>query len=41
MIRAIASFRDITVEVLDGIEEKLQFRLPPALNRLTPAEAAA
>jgi 4-hydroxy-3-methylbut-2-enyl diphosphate reductase len=41
VIQAIAGFRDITVETLDGIEEKLQFRLPPALNRLTPAPAAA
>jgi 4-hydroxy-3-methylbut-2-enyl diphosphate reductase len=41
VIKAIAGFRDITVETLDGIEEKLQFRLPPALNRLTPANAAA
>lgn len=41
VIAAIASFRTISVEALDGIEEKLQFRLPPALNRLKPAEQVA
>ena len=41
VVRALAALRPITVETLDGIEEKLQFRLPPALNRLTPAEAVA
>lgn len=34
VIAAISSHHDVTVEALDGIEEKIQFRLPPALNRL-------
>ncbi|UAK23609.1 4-hydroxy-3-methylbut-2-enyl diphosphate reductase [Sphingomonas nostoxanthinifaciens] len=41
VIAAIAALRPITVETLDGIEEKLQFRLPPALNRLAPRTEAA
>jgi 4-hydroxy-3-methylbut-2-enyl diphosphate reductase len=39
VIAAIARHHDLTVETLDGIEEKIQFRLPPALNRL-PVRAA-
>jgi len=40
VIAAIQALRPVTVETLDGIEEKLQFRLPPALNRLAPRAAA-
>jgi 4-hydroxy-3-methylbut-2-enyl diphosphate reductase len=39
VIAAISKHYDLTVETLDGIEEKIQFRLPPALNRL-PVRAA-
>ena len=41
VIDAIARLRPVTVETLDGIEEKLQFRLPPALNRLPQREMRA
>ena len=41
VIAAIAAVRPVTVETLDGMEEKLQFRLPPALNRLAPRKQAA
>ncbi|WP_404710785.1 4-hydroxy-3-methylbut-2-enyl diphosphate reductase [Sphingomonas sp. MMS24-J13] len=41
VIDAIRAIHDVTVETLDGIEEKLQFRLPPALNRLPPRNQAA
>jgi 4-hydroxy-3-methylbut-2-enyl diphosphate reductase len=41
VIDAIRNIHDVTVETLDGIEEKLQFRLPPALNRLPPRNQAA
>jgi len=34
VISAIGVHHDVTVETLDGIEEKIEFRLPPALNRL-------
>jgi 4-hydroxy-3-methylbut-2-enyl diphosphate reductase len=34
VISAIGTYHDVTVETLDGIEEKIEFRLPPALNRL-------
>jgi 4-hydroxy-3-methylbut-2-enyl diphosphate reductase len=39
VITAISAYHDVTVETLDGIEEKVEFRLPPALNRL-PVRAA-
>jgi 4-hydroxy-3-methylbut-2-enyl diphosphate reductase len=35
VIAAIERFTPVTVETLDGIEEKVEFRLPPALKRLT------
>ena len=41
VVQAIAALRPIVVETLDGIEEKLQFRLPPALTRMMRAAAAA
>jgi 4-hydroxy-3-methylbut-2-enyl diphosphate reductase len=41
VIDAIAALRPVTVATLDGIEEKLQFRLPPALNRLPHRNQAA
>ncbi|USI71670.1 4-hydroxy-3-methylbut-2-enyl diphosphate reductase [Sphingomonas morindae] len=41
VIQAIAAISPVTVSPLDGIEETLQFRLPPALDRLTPRPAAA
>jgi len=40
VIDALRKFAPVTVEQLDGIEEKMEFRLPPALNRLTRAHAA-
>ncbi|MBV9841983.1 MAG: 4-hydroxy-3-methylbut-2-enyl diphosphate reductase [Sphingomonadaceae bacterium] len=40
VIRAIRQFVDVTVETLDGIEETMEFRLPPALKRLSPRPAA-
>jgi 4-hydroxy-3-methylbut-2-enyl diphosphate reductase len=40
VIDAIAAHVPVTVETLDGIEEKVEFRLPPALNRLQPSAAA-
>jgi len=39
VITAIGTHYPVTVETLDGIEEKIEFRLPPALNRL-PVRAA-
>jgi 4-hydroxy-3-methylbut-2-enyl diphosphate reductase len=39
VITAIGTQHPVTVETLDGIEEKIEFRLPPALNRL-PVRAA-
>jgi 4-hydroxy-3-methylbut-2-enyl diphosphate reductase len=39
VITAIGTHQPVTVETLDGIEEKIEFRLPPALNRL-PVRAA-
>jgi 4-hydroxy-3-methylbut-2-enyl diphosphate reductase len=39
VIAAIGTHYPVTVETLDGIEEKIEFRLPPALNRL-PVRAA-
>jgi 4-hydroxy-3-methylbut-2-enyl diphosphate reductase len=41
VIAAIAKLRPITVQTFDGIEEKLQFRLPPELNRLPQRNQAA
>jgi 4-hydroxy-3-methylbut-2-enyl diphosphate reductase len=41
VITAIAALHPVTVETLDGIEETLQFRLPPALDRLPPRNRAA
>jgi 4-hydroxy-3-methylbut-2-en-1-yl diphosphate reductase len=38
VIAAIAALRPVTVETLDGVEEKVEFRLPIALERL-PARA--
>ena len=35
VIAAIKRYRDATVETLDGIEETIEFRLPPELRRLT------
>ncbi len=34
VISAIAAHMPVTVETLDGVEEKVEFRLPPALDRL-------
>jgi 4-hydroxy-3-methylbut-2-enyl diphosphate reductase len=39
VIAAIQTLVPATVETLDGLEENVQFRLPPALNRLTPRAA--
>ncbi|HWL47623.1 MAG TPA: 4-hydroxy-3-methylbut-2-enyl diphosphate reductase [Sphingomonadaceae bacterium] len=36
VIDALHRFGPVAVEQLDGIEEKIEFRLPPALKRLTP-----
>ena len=41
VIDAVAALVPVEVETLDGIEEKLQFRLPPALNRLATRDQAA
>jgi 4-hydroxy-3-methylbut-2-enyl diphosphate reductase len=41
VIAAIATHADVVVEPLAGIEETLQFRLPPSLDRLPPRDAAA
>ncbi len=41
VIAAIAALHPVTVETLDGIEETLQFRLPPALDRLPSRNRAA
>jgi 4-hydroxy-3-methylbut-2-en-1-yl diphosphate reductase len=41
VIDAIAKLGPVSVETLDGIEEKMEFRLPPALNRLAPRDVAA
>ncbi len=41
VIEALRNFASVTVETLDGIEEKVEFRLPPALNRLARDRAAA
>ncbi|RYZ61875.1 MAG: 4-hydroxy-3-methylbut-2-enyl diphosphate reductase, partial [Proteobacteria bacterium] len=38
VISAIAAITPVTVETLDGVEEKVEFRLPIALDRL-PARA--
>jgi 4-hydroxy-3-methylbut-2-en-1-yl diphosphate reductase len=40
VITAVAAHVPVTVESLDGIEEKIEFRLPPALNRLPIGTAA-
>jgi 4-hydroxy-3-methylbut-2-enyl diphosphate reductase len=39
VIAAIATQGPVSVETLDGLEENVQFRLPPALNRLQPRAA--
>jgi 4-hydroxy-3-methylbut-2-enyl diphosphate reductase len=39
VIAAIAIQGPVSVETLDGLEENVQFRLPPALNRLQPRAA--
>jgi 4-hydroxy-3-methylbut-2-en-1-yl diphosphate reductase len=41
VIAAIQQFVDVTVETLDGIEETMEFRLPPALKRLSPRSATS
>jgi len=41
VIEALRDIAPVTVETLDGIEEKVEFRLPPALNRLARDRAAA
>ena len=41
VIAAIAARVPVSVETLDGIEEKMEFRLPPALARLAPRPIAA
>ena len=41
VIDAIRAIRPVSVETLDGIEERIQFRLPPALNRLSPQHRPA
>jgi len=41
VIEALRNFAPVTVETLDGIEERVEFRLPPALNRLAARRAAA
>ena len=40
VIAAIAALEDVSVETLEGVEEKVEFRLPIALDRL-PARAEA
>ena len=41
VIEALRNFAPVTVQTLDGIEERVEFRLPPALNRLAARRAAA
>jgi 4-hydroxy-3-methylbut-2-enyl diphosphate reductase len=41
VIAAIAKISEVEVAPLDGIEETLHFRLPPALDRLAPRDRAA
>jgi 4-hydroxy-3-methylbut-2-enyl diphosphate reductase len=41
VITAIRSITPATVETLDGLEENVQFRLPPALARLQPRARVA
>lgn len=41
VIAAIRSVAPATVETLDGLEENVQFRLPPALGRLQPRARVA
>ena len=41
VIEALRNIAPVTVETLDGIEEKVEFRLPPALNRLARDRAQA
>jgi 4-hydroxy-3-methylbut-2-enyl diphosphate reductase len=41
VITAIGRIGPVSVETLDGLTENMQFRLPPALNRLTPRAARA
>jgi 4-hydroxy-3-methylbut-2-enyl diphosphate reductase len=41
VIVAIQSITPATVATLDGLEENVQFRLPPALNRLRPRAKVA
>lgn len=41
VIEALRKFAPVTVETLAGIEEKVEFRLPPALTRLARDRAAA
>jgi 4-hydroxy-3-methylbut-2-en-1-yl diphosphate reductase len=40
VIAAISAHRTVTVETLDGIEETVEFRLPPELRRLSEAARA-
>ena len=40
LIAAISRGREVQVETLDGIEETVEFRLPPELRRLAPRPAA-
>jgi 4-hydroxy-3-methylbut-2-enyl diphosphate reductase len=39
VIEALRGIAPVVVEQLDGIEEKIEFRLPPALKRLAPRAA--
>ncbi len=39
VIQALRNIAPVSVETLDGIEEKVEFRLPPALNRLARERA--
>lgn len=39
VIEALRRIAPVVVEQLDGIEEKIEFRLPPALKRLAPRAA--
>jgi 4-hydroxy-3-methylbut-2-enyl diphosphate reductase len=41
VIEALRNFAPVTVETLDGIVEKVEFRLPPALKHLSAARPAA
>jgi 4-hydroxy-3-methylbut-2-enyl diphosphate reductase len=41
VIAAIQAIAPASVEALDGLEENVQFRLPPALNRLQPRAQVA